>query len=702
MSNTYKYVNISHNRWKIFFYLAVIVFVNVFIYSGSFENGFLPYLDDGKLIINNPLVKDISLEGIKNIFTEKVYGLYHPLTTLSWAIEYHYKGNDPWIYHLSNLLLHILNSIIVYLIIKKLTKKHESGFFVALFFAIHPLHIESVVWLSERKDVLYSFFFLYSILVYQNYLANTAKNKWLALSLLLFLFSVLSKSAAVVLPVVLLLFDYYYKRKITIKLIVEKIPFFVVSILFGIINILTQKSDEFLTDISQTYNFPERILLITYSISFYIVKLFIPINLSVKYFYPVKINGLLPYNYYFSILFIALLIFIFIKLKQYRREMIFSLGFFFITIGLVLKIIPTGNDIVSDRYTYIPYIGLMFLVFYIVDSILKGKQMLKIITIIVIILVGILLSNFSKQRVKIWKNEETIWTDVINKNPKSPVAYNERGQAYLNMNLLDKALFDFNKAIELNPNFALAYFKRGILQNKNNKYKEAIKDYDESIRIDNSNPEAYVNRGKCYALLKMDAKALFDFDKAILLDENQTTAYNNKGIVLASQNKYKVAIQNFTKSISLNPYQIDAYVNRGFANYKTGNFEKAKLDLNKVFDNNSGNEQFMYILAQCEYRTTNHEKSLKLLSRLIDKSALNLKAIYLRAIIYAKNDNYNKAIADFTSIINLNPNFSDAYLNRGNSYFFLNDIENACKDWNKAKNLGNKNAGEMLGKYCNK
>jgi hypothetical protein len=225
------------------FFLIGILLLTFFIYSKSIQNDFVTW-DDPEYVTDNNLIKDFSLHGIKNLFTNFYEGNYHPLTALSNSIEFHFWKANPKPYHIINILLHLLNVVLVFLVVAKLAGKKEAGVIVSLFFAVHPLHVESVAWIAERKDVLYTFFYLAAWLAYIRYLKIPNQKGWesgyLIFSLLLFGCSLLSKSMAVTLPVILILTDYYLDKKINLKSLLAKIPFFLLSLIFGVVALKSQ------------------------------------------------------------------------------------------------------------------------------------------------------------------------------------------------------------------------------------------------------------------------------------------------------------------------------------------------------------------------------------------------------------------------------------------------------------------------------
>ncbi|MDZ7935646.1 MAG: glycosyltransferase family 39 protein [Emticicia sp.] len=281
---------------------AILIFVS---YFPVWQNTFV--WDDKPYIILNDYVKNFDLKGL---LTEYHVGNYHPLTMLSLAIEYALVKEQTWLYHLDNLILHTLNSWLVFKLIQKLNGNFWVSFFTGALFAIHPLHVESVAWAAERKDVLYTIFILLSIWYYIKF-DETQDKKWYAVSILLFLASCLSKGMAVVLPALLIITDYcFLKKPINAKLFINKIPYFILTFFFAYMATHAQKDAgaDATSVISQAYTLGERILMSCYAFCFYWVKTIIPFKLYAFYPYPGKPNGSLPAIYSGAFLGVLLLV----------------------------------------------------------------------------------------------------------------------------------------------------------------------------------------------------------------------------------------------------------------------------------------------------------------------------------------------------------------------------------------------------------
>ncbi|MGA2824073.1 MAG: phospholipid carrier-dependent glycosyltransferase, partial [Bacteroidales bacterium] len=288
---------VTLDKWKYYIALIIIILISFITYLPVFHNSLLAWDDDG-YIKNNPLIYSINL---KEIFSQYVLGNYHPVTILTLATEYHFFGSNETGYHVVNLFLHLLNVIFVFYTVFLLSDKAGVALVASLLFGIHPLHVESVAWVAELKDLLYAFFFLASYVFYLKYIKNQQK-KFYLIAFFLFLVSLLSKAMAVSLPVVLILTDYFKGRKINIKTLLEKVPFFLLAFVIGVLAILAQKSSAAIQDMA-IYTFPQRIVFACYGFITYLFKLLLPLNLSAYYPYPGK-NGVdIPIQYYAYIIF---------------------------------------------------------------------------------------------------------------------------------------------------------------------------------------------------------------------------------------------------------------------------------------------------------------------------------------------------------------------------------------------------------------
>lgn len=638
----------------------VIVFGIMIIYSKSLGNQ-LTNLDDDFYITNNA---DITNLNIKYIFSSYVQGNYHPLTMLSYCIEYKYAQLDPKIYHITNLVLHIFNSLLVFTFIWLLSKQRWVAFITALLFAIHPMHVESVAWVSERKDVLYSFFYLGGLCSYLLYIKTDIKTEQhrrvllYGITLFLFVLALLSKGMAVSFSLILFAIDYFLERKITSKTILEKSPFLLLSCIFGYIAIQAQQLGNAIH--VDSYVFTDRFLFSCYGLMMYLWKFFVPIHLSCYYNYPTKLDGVFPNIIYVAPIIIMGLIFLVYRSLKFGKDIVFGVLFFLIAIILVLQILPVGGAIISDRYTYLPYIGLSFVLARLINHLLETKSekwlRLKIPFIISLSVFCIICGYLAFQQSKVWRDSTTLWNNAIN-NERFNVAYfalGNRAVAYFNAGQYEKAVIDYNRYIKIKNDESSTYCNRGMAYYFLHKYEEAITDFDSAIRLDAQNSRAYHFRSLTYFNLQKYNEAIADVNTLLTRNTDIPEDYYIKGSSYLNLGKYQEAIADLTKAINSNPNYFDAYNNRGLAYYQLYKFNEALTD-------------YTYSIK--------HNQS-------------GYNAYFNRALVYDALQKYNEAIVDYTMTIQLLPNYAQTYYKRSLSYFNSKQYNLAYKDVVKAEQLG--------------
>jgi len=509
--------------WAALFFLLVGVFL---IYLPSLNNGFTNW-DDPVYLLDNTDVQEFSLAGVKNIFLSfsKKYYHYHPLTILSFAIEYHISGYHPFSYHLTNLIFHLLNTALCYGVIFLITKNHICALLVALLFGFHPMRVESVAWVTGRKDVLFAFFYLSSLQFYLIYCEKEKIKKvffWFSLGL--FICSLLSKPAAISLPFILCLLD-VYKGRFTIKtFVLEKPLFFILSLCYGMI-VLYDLAQPFDNPFPLEYRFllADKILLACHSFFMYVGKCIWPVNLSGFYPFPEKINGLLPAMYYLSGFLFCCALWIAVKYVRKDKEIFFGIMFFATTIFFNLPVFDVGYVVIADRFTYLPYMGLFFIFAVVMQRTFQKQKhpfgyKHTFIGLALVVYFSFLTVQTSL-RCRVWQNSETFWSDVIKKFPNTPMAYYNRGNHY----------FDSNR-LEL-----------------------AIQDYDQTLRLYPHSFGAFNNRGNAYTLKGNFHRALADYDQALILKPGHRASRLNKAAVYYHVGKWDQAIQEYKQVLTLDP-----------------------------------------------------------------------------------------------------------------------------------------------------
>jgi len=503
--------------------LAAIIMFTAILLSGTRNNEILYGWDDGEYF------GDESIQNLDvNAFFSNYYlGMYQPLAVLSLSLNHQSAANNPMPYHTTNLLIHLINTMLVFYLFHRMTKRLEVAAIVAFLFAIHPMHVEAVAWIATRSNALYAAFYLAALLSYVVYLEKRSSS-YLLLTLLFFVLSCFSKSMAVTLPVLLVLFDYVYRRRFNRQAILEKIPFFLIAVVFGLISIHAASQYGHIRNLAVTYHLDDRLVMIGYAVVFYLLRAIVPFNLSAVYAYPDKTDGWFATEYYLAIIPLLILIYWVIRSGKYRKELIFGLGFFLITISVVLPLVWSRMLMLADRYTYIPYLGIFYLFALLYTKIREYRpekiRKYKPVIVVALLIYSIFLSVTTYQRIKVWKDAPTMITDVIEKDRSDvdmAIGYFFRGNIRDLSQDMQGALSDFTRAIELNPAYTMAYNNRGIIRGSLQDFEGALEDFNKAIALEPWYADAIYNRGNAHYYLELFNEACSDWSQAELLGSKQ-------------------------------------------------------------------------------------------------------------------------------------------------------------------------------------
>lgn len=587
--------------------------------------------DDPGYIRDNALIKDVSAEGIKAIFSfkEPVMGNYHPLTILSYAIEYSYVRLDPWLYHLDSVLLHIVVTVLVYCFVQLLTKRMVAAAVTALLFGLHPMHVESVAWLAGRKDVVYGVFYVAACITHIYFIRNEGSKKWrwYSFTLLLFVCSLLGKPVAVVLPVTLLLIDYFDKRPLRWNLLIEKIPHFVLAIAAGIKSMQDQRVFGAIDTQGESFNAIERIGLGGYALVTYLWKALVPIKLCNFYPYPLKGTGSLNALYY---VYPALLVAAALLLWKFARKnmaVVFGVLFFLVNIALLLQFIPVGGAIIADRYAYISYLGLFFMAGWFVSDYFEPGGNLQIGKMALggVVVYALVLGYMSNERCKVWYDTTSLWRDEIEKEPVlAPNAWNNLGFNYFNKfnesaneadrkRYYDSAYFLLNKAIELQPDFANPHISLGELKRTVGKFDEAKVHYYKalSLKTVDESANAYLGLAIIYAISRNFDSSAICFNKALAIKPQFPEAHSNFGNFYDMTGKRDSALVHYGIAIAQNPDMFAPHLNRARLLLRMDRMDESMKDFDIALQLHPDDGEIYYSRSYWYSKKGNRAQALK-------------------------------------------------------------------------------------------
>ncbi len=646
---------------KIILVFLSIVVLTFLVYLSVLDNGFVNW-DDGEYIIDNVLIRELSWRGIKTIFTTFQLSNYHPLVLLSYQIEYHFFKLNPFIYHLDNLILHTGNSLLVFYLIYLLSESLTVSFITALLFGIHPLHVESVAWATERKDVLSTFFYLGAGISYLIY-KRGGSGRYYFIALLAFLLSLLSKAMAVSLPFVLLLLDYHLGNRFNKKTLIEKVPFFMLSIIFGIVNIIAQGAGGALGS-SRKYAVLHNIMTGFKGIVFYLIKTICPVNLSAHYPYP-RFEGVLSLTGVVDIGVVLMLVAVIIYTRHRTKVLVFGASFFLVTILPVLKFIPFGNAFAADRYMYIPSIGLFYMFGVLGERVYGGDGLYRgIRKILVVIVVGVVVMFFSVltyRRGDVWQDSEPLWKDTIKKSPESYVAYDKLGEAYYEKGDIEKAIANYKKAISLNPHDDIFQYNLGVAYQEKGLYDLAISQYRKALNIKPDDYKSYYNLGIIYYKKGDVERAIASYKKAVSINPAFLDAQYNLGLLYQREGLFDLAITQYEKTLKIKPDDFDTINNLGVVYYKKGLFDKAVRYFRRALKIRHNDSEVYYSLGLAYYEKglmdsaiDSYKNALKFLTNQAGKD--ELRDLYTDlGNAYFKKGFYKEALGSYKKALSIDP-----------------------------------------------
>jgi tetratricopeptide (TPR) repeat protein len=676
----------STYAWMVFIAIATFI-VYLPALRGTFTNW-----DDMVYVNENPYIKALSAANLSDIFSKFYMGNYHPLAMLSLAIDYQIYGLNPFGFHLTNIVLHIANSLLVMMVLHSLIGRFRVAAIAGLLFGVHALHVESVAWISERKDVLYALFYLLSVYAYTRYIPGKARN-WFLLSLVFFLLSCFSKGQAVSLALTLVLIDVYAGRKLNeTGVIMEKVPFFLLALIFGIVAFRAQAG----ADATIMANFPlhQRFAFASYGMLMYILKLLVPVGLSAYYPYPILgAAGDVPTIYWLAMLPAAGFILAMVAAWKHSKPLFFGLAFFFLNIVFLLQLIPVGRAIMADRYAYIPSIGFCFLAgWYLTDIRWVRKEY---VTWVLVGFYALFLGILTFRQSEVWLNSNTLWSNAIEKNERTPVAWYNRGNTRMDSADYKGAIEDYTQCINLDGQFWRAYINRGNARSKVQDYLGSIEDYDAMIGFDSTAVNAYINRANSKRMLKDYPNALTDYNKAERLKPGMAEIYAGRASLKLDMKDYDGAIADLGKALELQPDLTAAYTSRAVVKKAKGDLSGAIADYEKAIRLDGGNSEVYNNMGNLRFQLNDLDGAMNDYAKSIRMNPKDYLGYKNRAAVQFTRRAFRDAEADFSEAIRLNPSSGELYYNRALARKETGDQGGATSDYHKAVELEPNYAAEV-------
>jgi len=532
--------------------LLFIIILTVIIYGNSLNNDF--WAIDDPVVMNNPHIQHFTIQNLKDIFNpsfiieEGTY--YKPFVYLSFSLEYLVWKNNPFGYHLTNLIIFIISLVFIYLTLELLFKNTFIPFATTLLFAVHPVHSEAVLWISSRTHLLSALFCLISFYCFIRSAEITGNLRifYYFLSLLNFVFALFSHPFSCVYAMLLLLYFYCFPVKLEKK---YKITFILILFFIGsgceFISFFFQHAQKWRLQTLEETGIIKNLFISVIVLGKYCKLLFWPVGLSAIYKINTDVN-FLRIDFIVSLMLWVLLVCSILYSAVKDKELFFAFGWFIIFYIPVSHIFMPLIFNMADRYLYFPGAGIFLLCSILLYRLLKGKSRISMGSLLVVAVIIIcLLSVMTYERTLVWKDSLTLCNDILSKYDID-IVYNHRGYIYNNKGEYEQAIDDFNRALSLNPELV----------------------------------EAYYNRGSAYFNKKDYDRAISDYTRAINLLPEYVMSINARGMAYLNTGEYNRAIADFTDALNIDPSCYEAYNNRAFAYYMNKEYDKALEDTKKI------------------------------------------------------------------------------------------------------------------------
>ncbi len=561
----------AHRPWLLALILGIVTFT---AYFPSLRGGFV--FDDLGLIKNNRLVH--ASEGPQRFWFTTEATDYYPLTWSLWWLEWHMWGANPLGYRVVNLILHVANALLVWIVLRRL--RVPGAWLAALVFAVHPVNVATGAWISEQKNTLSMFFFSLAILLYLR-LDETSRCRWYGLSLAAFLLALLSKSAVVMLPVVLLGCVWWTRGRVVRKDVLRSVPYFALSLVFGLVTMWYQYHLASGEPVVGTDGVAFRLAAAGYAPWFYLGKATLPVNLMAVYpKWQLDASSWIAYLPGAALL--ACFLLFWWKRRTWGRPLLFGPGYFVVMLFPVLGLLKQGPNRLTfmsdhwDHWQYYSIIGVIALVVAAGERTYRragepGRSVGVVASLAVLIVLGL----GTWRRSSVWANDEALWIDNVAKNPNSWVAHDNLGNALCQMGRVPEAIGQYERALWIVPDNAKVHFNLGVALGHAGQLRGAIGHYEQALRSNPDFTEAHVNLGIALSQIGSNQAGLAQFKEALRLSPDSPEVHCNLGMALFHAGRVTEAAERFEQALRIEPDYIDAHFDFGLALEKLGRTAEA-------------------------------------------------------------------------------------------------------------------------------
>lgn len=639
--------------------------ITLALYLPVVGHGFLDYDDQQYVTENAHVTSGLRARNVVWAFGFHA-GNWHPLAWLSHMLDCQIYGLNPAGHHFTNALLHSVNTVLLFLLLFQITGAHWRSACVAALFGWHPLHVESVAWVAERKDVLCVFFGLLLFLAYARYVRESQTGGqrsriWYGVALVLFALALMSKPMAVTFPFVLLLLDFWPLRRVRLRaeeaegktlsvVILEKVPFLVFSIAACL---LTIKAQDAAIVSTLGLSVSSRIGHAMLSYGHYVGVLFWPHNLAV--YYPYLTNISIVHLLFAGVFCVAATC---VALWVARSRPYIPIGWFWFvgTLVPVIGLVQVGDQAWADRYTYLPSVGLFIIVVWGIAERVKNRQVL----VLGIAVVGVALLIDTTVQLRHWLSTQTLFEQAAKVVPNNYMAITMLGSLDARADNLDEAIRKYRLALSIKPGFPEAHFFLGNALDKQGKLDEAIREYEQALWFKPIMGTTHILLGAALAKEHRYDEAIAHYQTALKLEPESAIAQNNLARVLQTQGKLDEAIENYAEALKLNPKLAEAHNNLGIAYLQKGRVIEGAAELRESLHLNPTNTESQFNLALALNQEKQWKEAAELFGKTVGDGSRDPNAHFQFAVALEHSDSVRPAMSQYAAALLLLPDFPDA------------------------------------------
>ena len=663
---------------------ALVALATLIVFSGALRNGFLNW-DDETNILTNPCYRGLGWANLRWMFTTMLLGHYQPLAWLTFALDYLVWGMNPFGYHLTNILLHAANAALFYKVALCFASRPTVGpsadrslspgilaALAAILFSVHPLRVESVAWVTERKDVLSAFFYLWAVYAYlrQHLAGRPSGMGWKITCWVAFALALLAKSMVITLPAVLIILDFYPLRRLPgdvrqwfgashRRVWLEKLPFLVPALIIAMVEYSGERRlGAILTETAAAHCARAAL-----GLTFYFWKTFWPVNLCPLYESPIPFD---PFAWPFLVSGAVVGIIVLGLILSYRRWPAGSAAWacYVVTLAPVLGVVSFGSQLVADRYSYLaclPWAILTAAGFGWAWQRARAWSRGFLCLGLGLVLAGLIGSTW--RQVGVWHDSETLWKYTIALRPRTSLAHNDLGVALAGQGRLEEAVAHYREALRIVPDYADAHYNFGNALAAEGRLDEAIAHYREAVRISPARTETHNNLGGALAGLGRWDEAVVQYREALRIVPDYAEAHNNLGMALAGQGRLDEAVLHYREALRLQPDYFEADNNLGNALFGQGRAEEAAAHYREALrlkpDYAQAHNNLGSILAgqgQADEAVAHYREALRL-------APDYWEACYNLGRVLAKQGKVDEARREFREALRINPGLEPARKN---------------------------------------